>query len=126
MARGVAASRAGGYAATNNSALSGQRIRVTGWMKTSAVGNWAGASLSIIKATGEGGPWDRMYDRPLHVADRCTGAMSVRSYEAHHWSREDVQTLRLLATQIAPVLELRVPCHHAVAARLPRRSYRRR
>ena len=66
MARGLAASRAGGYAVTNNSPLSGQRIRVTGWMKTSGVGNWAGASLRIIKANGEGGAWDLMHDRPLH------------------------------------------------------------
>jgi len=66
VGRGLAASRAGGYAATNNSPLSGQRIRVTGWMKTSGVGNWAGASLRIIKANGEGGPWDLMHDRPLH------------------------------------------------------------
>ncbi|HWN94151.1 MAG TPA: sigma-70 family RNA polymerase sigma factor [Methylomirabilota bacterium] len=66
VGRGLAASRAGGYAVTNDSALSGQRIRVTGWMKTSAVGNWAGASLRIIKANGEGGPWDLMHDRPLH------------------------------------------------------------
>src|SRR6266850_1853314 len=64
VGRGLAASRAGGYAVTNNSALSGQRIRVTGWMKTSAVGNWAGASLRIIKANGEGGAWDLMHDRP--------------------------------------------------------------
>src|SRR6267378_1086459 len=66
MARGLAASRAGGYAVTNNSPLSGQRIRVTGWMKTSGVGNWAGASLRIMKANGEGGAWDLMHDRPLH------------------------------------------------------------
>jgi len=66
MARGLAASRAGGYAVTNNSALSGQRIRVTGWMKTSAVGNWAGASLRIMKVNGDGGAWDLMHDRPLH------------------------------------------------------------
>src|SRR5437899_7976606 len=66
MARGLAGSRAGGYAVTNTSPLSGQRIRVTGWMKTSAVGNWAGASLMIMTATGEGEAWDLMHDRPLH------------------------------------------------------------
>jgi hypothetical protein len=66
VGRGLAASRAGGYAVTNNSPLSGQRIRVTGWMKTSEVGNWAGASLRIIKANGDGGAWDLMHDRPLH------------------------------------------------------------
>jgi len=66
VGRGLAASRAGGYAVTNNSPLSGQRIRVTGWMKTSAVGNWAGASLRIIKANGDGDAWDLMHDRPLH------------------------------------------------------------
>ena len=66
VGRGLAGSRVGGYAVTNNSPLSGQRIRVTGWMKTSAVGNWAGASLRIIKANGGGGAWDLMHDRPLH------------------------------------------------------------
>jgi hypothetical protein len=66
VGRGLAASRVGGYAVTNNSPLSGQRIRVSGWMKTSAVGNWAGASLSVMKANGDGGAWDLMHDRPLH------------------------------------------------------------
>ncbi|HTG45272.1 MAG TPA: hypothetical protein VK633_12145, partial [Verrucomicrobiae bacterium] len=46
--------------------LSGQRIRVTGWMKTSEVNNWAGASLRIIKAGGDATPWDLMHDRPMH------------------------------------------------------------
>src|SRR3954470_19647929 len=66
MGRGLAASRAGGYPVTNNSALFGQRIRVTGWMKISAVGNWAGTSLRVMKADGDGGAWDLMHDRPLH------------------------------------------------------------
>src|SRR5204863_6016193 len=42
---------------------------------------------------------------PLLVADRRTGAISVRSYAARHWTADDVQTLTLLAAQIAPVLE---------------------
>src|SRR5580765_4094831 len=63
---GLAASRAGGYPVANSSTLSGQRIRVTGWMKTSGVGNWAGTSLGFIKANDERGSWDLMHDRPLH------------------------------------------------------------
>ncbi len=66
VGRGLAASRIGVYAVTNGSPLIGQRVRVSGWMKTRAVGNWAGASLNVTKANGDGGPWDLMHDRPLH------------------------------------------------------------
>ncbi|MBI3869795.1 MAG: sigma-70 family RNA polymerase sigma factor [Verrucomicrobia bacterium] len=66
VGRGLAASRVGVYAVTDGSPLSGQRIRVTGWMKTSAVGNWAGASLSVTRVNGDSGAWDLMHDRPLH------------------------------------------------------------
>jgi hypothetical protein len=66
VGRGLAASRVGGYAITNNSPLSGQRIRVIGWMKASGVGNWAGASLHVMKANRDPLAWDLMHDRPLH------------------------------------------------------------
>jgi signal transduction histidine kinase len=42
---------------------------------------------------------------PLQVAERRTGAMSVRTYEPRHWTAEDAQTMVLLAAQVAPVLE---------------------
>src|SRR5262245_5499048 len=42
---------------------------------------------------------------PLQVADRRTGAMSVRTYVPRHWSADDAQTLVLLAAQVAPALE---------------------
>src|SRR4051794_12765037 len=42
---------------------------------------------------------------PLQVAERRTGAMSVRTYVPRHWTAEDAQTMVLLAAQVAPVLE---------------------
>jgi signal transduction histidine kinase len=42
---------------------------------------------------------------PLLVADRRTGAMSVRTYQPRHWTRDDAQTLTLLAAQVAPALD---------------------
>jgi signal transduction histidine kinase len=42
---------------------------------------------------------------PLQVADRRTGALSVRTYVPRHWTAGDAQTLELLAAQVAPVLE---------------------
>jgi signal transduction histidine kinase len=42
---------------------------------------------------------------PLLVADRRTGAVSVRSYSPRHWTEDDIQTLTLLAAQIAPALD---------------------
>ena len=42
---------------------------------------------------------------PLQVADRRTGALSVRTYVPRHWTDSDIQTLTLLSAQIAPALE---------------------
>jgi signal transduction histidine kinase len=43
---------------------------------------------------------------PLQVADRCIGALSVRTYsEPRRWTDLDVQTISLLAAQVAPALE---------------------
>ncbi|MBV9544764.1 MAG: GAF domain-containing protein, partial [Chloroflexi bacterium] len=42
---------------------------------------------------------------PLLVADRRTGAISVRTYEPRHWTEDDAQALTLLAAQVAPALE---------------------
>jgi signal transduction histidine kinase len=42
---------------------------------------------------------------PLQVADHRTGALSVRTYAPRQWTDDDVQTLTLLAAQIAPALE---------------------
>jgi signal transduction histidine kinase len=42
---------------------------------------------------------------PLQVADRRTGALSVRTYTPRQWTATEVQTLTLLAAQIAPALE---------------------
>jgi signal transduction histidine kinase len=42
---------------------------------------------------------------PLQVADRRTGAVSVRAYVPRRWTSQDAQTLTLLAAQVAPALE---------------------
>ena len=43
---------------------------------------------------------------PLQVADRRIGALSVRAYGGpRRWSDAEVQTMRLLAAQVAPALE---------------------
>jgi len=42
---------------------------------------------------------------PLQVADRRTGALAARAYQPRHWTDTDIQTLTLLAAQIAPALE---------------------
>jgi signal transduction histidine kinase len=42
---------------------------------------------------------------PLMVAERRTGAVSVRTYEPRRWTQQDAQTLTLLAAQVAPALE---------------------
>jgi signal transduction histidine kinase len=42
---------------------------------------------------------------PMSIAERNTGAVVVRSYTPRHWTDDDVQTLTLLAGQIAPALE---------------------
>src|SRR5215207_5526202 len=42
---------------------------------------------------------------PLRVAERRTGALSVRTYTLRQWTPHDAQTLTLLAAQVAPALE---------------------
>ena len=49
-----------------DSPLLGKRIRVSGWIKTKDVANWAGASLAIINSGGHVFASDAMTDRPLH------------------------------------------------------------
>lgn len=83
-----------GVGAAGQALLLSQPVVVNDYASWPHAGNWTAAKgVQSVMAV------------PLHVADRCTGAMSVRSYEPHRWTTQDVQTLRLLATQIAPVLE---------------------
>lgn len=48
-----------------DSALYGKRIRISGWMKTKDVRNWAGASLLVANIGGHIFSSDNMFDRPL-------------------------------------------------------------
>jgi hypothetical protein len=48
-----------------HSALLGKRIRVSGWVKTKDIANWAGGSLAIINADGHIFACDAMTDRPI-------------------------------------------------------------
>jgi PAS domain S-box-containing protein len=58
-----------------------------------------------------GGGWGRIQGVtaalavPLRVADRCTGALAVRTYAPRQWSDDDAAILRLLAAQVSPSLE---------------------
>jgi PAS domain S-box-containing protein len=58
-----------------------------------------------------GGAWGRIQGVaaalavPLRVADRCTGALAVRTYSPRQWTDDDASTLSLLAAQVAPSLE---------------------
>src|SRR5208282_3565798 len=54
------------HVVTKNSALFGKRIRITGWIKTSDVRNWAGAVLTIVNDQGHIFANDEMTDRPIH------------------------------------------------------------
>jgi PAS domain S-box-containing protein len=59
----------------------------------------------------EAGPWARAHGVaaalavPLRVADRCIGALSVRTYAPRVWTEDDARTLSLLAAQVGPGLE---------------------
>jgi RNA polymerase sigma factor (sigma-70 family) len=53
------------YDLDRHSALLGKRIRVSGWVKTKDVANWAGASLAIVNAGGHIFACDPMTDRPI-------------------------------------------------------------
>jgi len=63
---GLAAARYINYFVNKDSSLFGMRVRVTGWMKTSDVRNWAGANLVVANLGGYIFAFDGMYDRPLH------------------------------------------------------------
>jgi hypothetical protein len=64
--RGLAASRYNKYFVNNDSSLFGKRIRITGWMKTSDVRNWAGVDMVVANTGGHIFAFDGMFDRPLH------------------------------------------------------------
>ncbi len=66
FARGLAASSHVWQVVTNDSPLSGKRIRITGWMKTSDVRNWAGVDMAVANAGGHIFAYDGMFDRALH------------------------------------------------------------
>ncbi len=83
-----------GAGAAGQALLRGEPIIVDDYTSWPHAGSWA-AARRVQSAIAV----------PLLVADRCTGAMSVRSYVPRTWTQDDVQTLRLLATQIAPILE---------------------
>ncbi len=53
------------YDLGKHSALLGKRIRVSGWVKTRDVANWAGGALAIINADGHIFACDAMTDRPI-------------------------------------------------------------
>ena len=63
---GLASARYINYFVSQDSSLFGKRIRITGWMKTSDVRNWAGANLVVANISGYIFAFDGMYDRPLH------------------------------------------------------------
>jgi RNA polymerase sigma factor (sigma-70 family) len=66
FATGLAASRHIKYFVNNDSSLFGKRIRITGWMKTSDVRNWAGVDMMVANTGGHIFAFDGMFDRPLH------------------------------------------------------------
>jgi signal transduction histidine kinase len=83
-----------GTGAAGQALLRGQLVRVNDYMSWPHAGKWAAAN-GVRSAMAV----------PLQVADRRTGAMSVRTYVPRDWTDEDAQTLILLAAQIGPALE---------------------
>jgi signal transduction histidine kinase len=83
-----------GAGAAGQALLRGEPIIVDDYANWPHAGAWA-AARKVQSALAV----------PLQVGERCTGAMSVRSYALRTWTTDDVHTLRLLATQIAPILE---------------------
>src|SRR5260370_29370626 len=83
-----------GAGAAGRAILLGEPVVVDDYANWPHAGTWASAN-GVQSAMAV----------PLMVADRRTGAISVRSYAARHWTEDDVQTLTLLAAQVAPVLE---------------------
>src|SRR5262249_24917642 len=66
FAPGMVGARYISYFVNSNSILFGKRIRITGWMKTKDVNNWAGANLVILDLTRQIFVMDMMADRPIH------------------------------------------------------------
>ena len=66
FAPGLAAARYITYFVNQDSSLFGKRIRITGWMKTSDVRNWAGVNMVVANIGGWIFAADLMMDRPLH------------------------------------------------------------
>jgi RNA polymerase sigma factor (sigma-70 family) len=66
FAPGLAAARYITYFVNQDSSLFGKRIRITGWMKTSDVRNWAGVNMVVASIGGWVFAADLMMDRPLH------------------------------------------------------------
>ncbi|HTJ00581.1 MAG TPA: sigma-70 family RNA polymerase sigma factor [Dongiaceae bacterium] len=62
---GLMATRYLYYTIAKNSPLVGKRIRITGWIKTRDVSNWAGVNLTVLNAAGRIFANDGMYDRPV-------------------------------------------------------------
>src|SRR6266508_4171131 len=83
-----------GIGAAGMAFLTGAPVRVDDYVGWPHAGSWAAAN-GVTSALAV----------PLQVAERRTGAMSVRTYVPRHWTDEDAQTLVLLAAQVAPVLE---------------------
>jgi signal transduction histidine kinase len=83
-----------GTGAAGQALLRGQLVRVDDYVHWPHAGKWAAAN-GVRSAMAV----------PLHVSDRRTGAMSVRTYIPRQWTDEDAQTLMLLAAQIGPALE---------------------
>ena len=83
-----------GDGAAGQAALLGEPVMVDDYLGWPHAGVWAVAS-GVRSAMAV----------PLQVADRRTGALSVRAYAPRHWTDDEVQTLTLLAAQIAPALE---------------------
>ena len=66
FAPGLAAARYITYFVNQDSSLFGKRIRITGWMKTSDVRNWAGVNMVVANLGGWIFATDLMMDRPVH------------------------------------------------------------
>jgi signal transduction histidine kinase len=82
-----------GTGAAGQAALLGEPVVVDEYLSWPHAGGWA-IARGVRSAMAV----------PLQVADRRTGALSVRDYAPRHWTDTDVQTLTLLAAQIAPAL----------------------
>ncbi len=63
--KALAASSSMSYVVGKGSPLLGKRVRVSGWIKTGEVGNWAGVSLLVMDEGGHIFADDEMTDRPI-------------------------------------------------------------